>query len=119
MNTRWRNLGQERVSESPNRISSSGPSEEGCRHGVMMNPPSTSRREFVQGSLRWLGAGVVSGVTAWAVLREAQAGCRRPAADGCGACPVYGGCGLPRAEAFRGGVGADSTEAQEAERSEP
>jgi hypothetical protein len=64
-----------------------------------MNDPAATRREFIQGTLRWVSAGAVAGVTGLALVRNAGAECRRPSV--CGACPVYSGCDLPKAESFR------------------
>lgn len=64
-----------------------------------MNNPAATRREFIRGTLRWVSAGAVAGVTGVALVRNAGADCRRPSV--CGACPVYSGCDLPKAESFR------------------
>lgn len=73
-----------------------------------MTQPPTSRREFVRGTLRWLSAGTVVGVTGLAAWRNARGGCWRPAV--CAECPVFSGCDLSRAEEFRRGEGADGGE---------
>lgn len=63
-------------------------------------PEIPDRREFIANTARSAAAATLLGITWFATRNQGGNACRN--VPMCGQCPVFEGCGLPRAEEWRG-----------------
>jgi len=59
----------------------------------------TTRRAILKKSLRWGGLASLAGLTAFLARRSINAECTN--SGPCGGCPLFSGCGLPKAESAK------------------
>ncbi|MBL9134231.1 MAG: hypothetical protein JNK85_00120 [Verrucomicrobiales bacterium] len=63
-------------------------------------PVIPARRDFIAAAARAAAAVALVGVTGFAIVPKGGNACRKVPI--CGQCPIFEGCGLPRAEEWRG-----------------